>query len=85
MYQVEYSVRAIKTLKRVPANLRDRIMDKIDALAKNPRAPSVHVKKLKGREGYRLRIGDWRVLYDLDDDIMKVYVIDVGPRGGIYD
>ena len=42
------------------------------------------VKKLVGRDGYRLRVGDWRVLYFLDGQRLRVLVTEIGPRGGIY-
>ncbi|MDD2325253.1 MAG: type II toxin-antitoxin system RelE/ParE family toxin [Alphaproteobacteria bacterium] len=85
MYQVEYTPRAIKALRSLPANWRTRIVDKIDALALNPFAPNNNVTKLRGREGYRLRVGDWRILYDLDEGKIILLVIDIGARGGVYD
>jgi mRNA interferase RelE/StbE len=55
------------------------------ALAADPFARNPNIKKLTGREGYRLRIGNWRALYtiDLDDEVISVMVIK--PRGGAYD
>jgi len=47
-------------------------------LEENPRPPGS--KKLKGRAGYRLRIGDYRVIYEIEDNILRVIVIDVGHR-----
>jgi len=85
MYHVEYTPRAIKALRSLPANWRTRIVDKIDALALNPFAPNNNVKKLRGREGYRLRVGDWRILYDIDEGKIILLVIDIGARGGVYD
>ena len=84
MYQVEYSARAIKALKAIPPNWRERIFCKIETLAKNP-FESSNVKKLHGRDGYRLRVGDWRVIYEIDGGKIILLVIDIGPRGGIYD
>jgi len=51
-------------------------------LEENPRPPGS--KKLKGRAGYRLRIGDYRVIYEIEDNILRVIVIDVGHRKDIY-
>ena len=42
-------------------------------------------KKLTGRSGYRIRIGDYRVIYNIEDKILTVFVIDVGHRKDIYD
>jgi mRNA interferase RelE/StbE len=67
---------ADKDVKRLPANLRKRI---VTAIAK---LPAGDVKKLQGREGYRLRVGDFRVLYEVEGD--TITVLAVGPRGGIY-
>lgn len=44
-----------------------------------------NVKKLKGRDGYRLRVGDWRVVYDIHNGELVLLVIEIGPRGSIYD
>ena len=43
-----------------------------------------NVKKLVGRPGYRLRVGDWRVIYTLDAGRLVVRVLDIGARGGVY-
>jgi mRNA interferase RelE/StbE len=51
------------------------------AFADNPH-PSVH-KKLKGRDGYRIRVADYRIIYDIFDDVLMVDVIDLGHRGNI--
>ncbi len=60
------------------------IRDKLRQLATDPHASNNNVKKLQGREGYRLRVGDWRVIYEIHDDRLIVLVLDIGPRGGIY-
>jgi mRNA interferase RelE/StbE len=61
-----------------------RIRAKILALAQNPIASNNNVKKLTGVEGYRLRIGDWRVIYNLKRQILTVVVIRIGHRREIY-
>jgi mRNA interferase RelE/StbE len=85
MAQIRYTALALKALVRMPRNMVDRIRDKLAELAANPGAAR-NVKKLQGREGYRLRVGDWRVVYKLDSETgqLVVIVIDIGPRGGIY-
>jgi mRNA interferase RelE/StbE len=60
------------------------IRKKVREVADDP-AAARNVKKLTGRDGYRLRVGDWRVVYELDDGVLVLIVIDIGPRGGIYD
>jgi mRNA interferase RelE/StbE len=61
-----------------------RLRGKILALARNPLAPNNNVKKLVGIEGYRLRVGDWRILYTLRHEVLTVVVVRVGHRSEIY-
>ena len=64
-YSVEYTRDAVKALRAILANLRSHVLAKIASLAANPfTAPNV--RKLVGREGYRLRVGDWRLIYEID-------------------
>ena len=83
MYQIEYSKQSIRALRRMPANMAALIRSKIEGVAQDPLSAQ-GVKKLSGREEYRLRIGDWRMLYLLDGQRLRVLVTDVGPRVGIY-
>ena len=83
MYQIEYSRRSIRALRRMPANVAVLIRSKIEAVAQNPFGAQ-GVKKLVGRDAYRLRVGDWRVLYFLDGQRLRVLVMEIGPRGGVY-
>lgn len=84
MYSVAYSREAIRTLRRIPRNTSALIYAKIEALALNPRAPNNNVLALVGRPGYRLRVGDWRVIYDLDHGLRVLAVERIAPRGGAY-
>ncbi len=85
MYTVEYSRDAVRTLRRMPRNTADLIRSKIAALAVEPQAANNNVKALTGRPGFRLRVGDWRVIYDLDDGLRILAVERVAPRGGVYE
>ena len=85
MYSVEITRDAIKALRKMPRNVATLIREKIGALAINPYAPNNNVKKLKGSDDYRLRVGDWRVVYTLKDDRLVIVVIRIAPRGGVYD
>ena len=84
MHAIRYTAAALKALRRIPRNVADLIRQKVQEVAADP-AAARNVKKLKGREGYRLRVGDWRVVYDIEDGVLVLIVIDVGPRGVIYD
>ena len=87
MYQIEYQQQAIKTLLKIPrdrARLIRAKIDKIELLAQSPYSANNNVKKLEGIGGYRLRIGDWRVLYEIIDDRLIIVVLKIKPRGDAY-
>ncbi len=68
----------------MPANTSKLIRSKIEQLASDPSSQANNVKALKGEPGiYRLRVGDWRVIYTEEGDILAI--IKVAPRGGAYD
>lgn len=83
MFRIEYTRTALKTLKTMPRNLQAGIIAKVQQLAASPFNAS-NVKKLVGRNGYRLRVGDWRVIYEVDGDRLIVVVLAITPRGGAY-
>ncbi len=83
MAEVAYSKSAIKALRRAPANTAARIREKIEQLAQDPRVMAPNIKRLEGRQGYRLRVGNWRVIFERDGD--NLVILDIGPRGGIYE
>jgi mRNA interferase RelE/StbE len=81
-YQVFILRRAQKQLATLPKQNYSRIRDLMATLATNPRPSGC--KKLTGREGWRVRSGDYRVIYEIDDDQRRVTVLDVGHRKDIY-
>ena len=83
MKTITYSKSAIKTLRRLPTNVSARIVEKIDSYAADPAVLANNVKKLQGRDGYRMRVGDWRVVFDESDTVVDVLAI--GARSGIYE
>lgn len=83
MKTIAYSKSAIKTLRKLPANEAARIRAKVEQYATDPASQANNVKKLQGRDGYRLRVGDWRVIFDEDGNVIAI--LEIGPRGGIYD
>ena len=82
MKQIAYRRAAIRALRKMPTNTAKRIMGKIEAYAENPASQANNVKALKGRDGLSLRIGNWRVIMH-DGEVLDI--LDIGPRGGIYD
>ena len=83
MKEVTYSRAAAKALTRMPANDCKRIMEKIEQYADNPASLAANVTALKDRDGKRLRIGDWRAIFDETETAIAVLVI--GPRGSVYE
>ncbi|MBL8577436.1 MAG: type II toxin-antitoxin system RelE/ParE family toxin [Mesorhizobium sp.] len=84
MKKVAYSKDAIKTLSRMPANIARQIRSKIEQYADAPDSLTNNIKALKGAEGYyRLRVGDWRVIFSETGEIIAI--IRIAPRGGAYD
>ena len=81
-YQVSLKRSAEKELDALQANTRNRIIKHLLALEENPRPPGI--KKLQGEESYRLRVGDYRVLYTVDDKVKQVFVLAVGHRREVY-
>jgi mRNA interferase RelE/StbE len=81
MKKIAYSKQAIKTLTRIPHNEAQKIRSKIRQYAADPASLANNVKKMQGEDSYRLRVGDWRVIFDEDDVVIEV--INVGARGHI--
>ena len=81
-YQVTLKHAAEKELDALQANTRDRISKRLLALEDNPRPAGS--KKLQGEESYRLRVGDYRVLYTIDDKVKRVVILAVGHRREVY-
>jgi len=84
MYSIEFTRGAAKALAKMPRNLRELVHSKIEGLARDPFG-AANVKALVGQPGYRLRVGDWRVIYDVDSGRVVVRVLRVAPRGGAYE
>jgi mRNA interferase RelE/StbE len=81
-YRLFLLPRAQKELARLPTDSYERIRAAIRALAEQPRPPGC--RKLSGREGWRIRIGDYRVLYEIEDTPKTVTVVEVGHRRDVY-
>lgn len=81
-YAVRWTKQATKDVDRLGRKTRDRIIRAVEALAENPRGPNT--KPLRGSDDWRLRVGDFRVIYSIDDGVLVVLVLRVRPRGGAY-
>lgn len=83
MYQVVFRPAALRALESLPAKLQKRIVERVEALAQNPRPHGA--KRLVGMEGlYRIRVGDYRVLYRVEDEVLTILVVAVGHRREVY-
>lgn len=78
---IQYKPNARKGLRKLPPKDAEKIMDALESIARNE-TKSLDVKPLTGRDGYRLRIGKWRAIYEVEGDTLTV--LDIGPRGQIY-
>jgi mRNA interferase RelE/StbE len=84
-FKIELSNRSSKYLNKLDQPTRKRISNHLLILQENPRHPELDIKKLKGSTSlYRLRIGDYRVIYEIEDEILIVFVIKIGSRGDVY-
>lgn len=85
-YQLEFSHLVVKRLRKLPQDLRRRIRQRLDLLSADPRGAQLQASALKGRRGvFRLRIGEWRALYELDHRRRRVRVLEIGPGHDVYD
>lgn len=82
--EIRYTKAAIKALAKLPSNTAQLIQEKIRQYAAKPASLANNVKKLQGREDeWRLRVGDWRVIFNQDGVVMNV--LKVGSRGSVYE
>jgi mRNA interferase RelE/StbE len=78
-YRIEIARRAAKAVTSLDKPLRRKILAAIDALSDNPRPGGC--RKLAGQEAWRIRVGDYRVIYEIHDQVLLILVVDIGhPR-----
>jgi mRNA interferase RelE/StbE len=81
-YELTFAARATRDLRGIPKREVHRILRCIRSLQTDPRPPGA--KKLSGRDSYRVRQGDCRILYSIFDDVLLVEVIHIGHRKDVY-
>ena len=84
MYRINFIKVAAKTLQKMPRNTAKSIREKLELIATDPHANIPNAKKLQNRPGYRLRVGDWRVIYDIQNEQLVILVLKIAPRGEVY-
>ncbi len=82
-YTIEWSNKAKKSLRKLPPNIQNRIKEAVDNLA-NESKP-LGCKKLVGNTSYRIRVGNYRIIYDIEDDVLIITIIKIGHRKDVYD
>lgn len=81
-YSIVFKKSVTKDLRNIPKKDVERIIDAIQTLATDPRPPQS--RKLSGQERYRLRQGNYRILYTIEDDRLIICVVKIGHRRDIY-
>ena len=81
-YRIFFKKSVVKDFKVIPKKDLVKILERIEALAEDPRPPGC--EKLSGQQKYRLRQGQYRILYSVQDDELTVWVVKVGHRKDIY-
>lgn len=81
-YRVDLTSKARRQLSVLPKDVQKRIDLRLLALAGNPRPAGV--KKLQGQDRYRIRVGDYRVIYQIQDEVLLVLVVEIAHRREAY-
>ena len=82
-YRIELRPAAVRALRKLDPQIRLRVQGAIALLAQDPRPPAS--RPLKGRPGRRVRVGDYRIIYTVADDVLLVVVVTLGHRRDVYE
>ncbi|HEY9207277.1 MAG TPA: type II toxin-antitoxin system RelE/ParE family toxin [Candidatus Methanoperedens sp.] len=80
-YEIIFSDKAFNQLKKMEKNVQERIITVLERIRVRPEA---YVTKLVGDSGYKLRVGDYRIIMDIDNKILKILILKIGHRKNIY-
>jgi mRNA interferase RelE/StbE len=81
-YRVELRPAAVRALRKLDPQYRGRVQGALALLAQDPRPPGA--RTLQGRPGLRVRVGDYRIIYTVEDDVLLIVVVTVGHRREVY-
>lgn len=81
-YDIVFSDKALNQLKKMEKNVQERIIAVLERIRLRPES---YVTKLVGDPGYKLRVGDYRIILDIDNKILRILILKVGHRKNIYD
>jgi mRNA interferase RelE/StbE len=82
-YRIELRPAAARALRKLDPPIARRIQGAIALLAEDPRPPAS--RPLRGRPAHRVRVGDYRIIYTIHDDILLIVVVTIGHRRDVYD
>ncbi len=82
LYQVKLVSTAARQLRKLPPDVRTRIVTALDLLGGTPRPPSA--TQLVNSDYWRVRVGDYRIVYEIDDDVLLVLVLRIAHRRDVY-
>ncbi|HEY9782010.1 MAG TPA: type II toxin-antitoxin system RelE/ParE family toxin [Leptolyngbyaceae cyanobacterium] len=82
-YEVEITPAAKRQIKKLTKSIQQLIVERLEELVDNPRPPGI--VKMEGEENlYRVRVGDYRIIYEIQDSVLLIVVVKVGHRGNVY-
>lgn len=83
MYELIYSPAALKELEKLEHNIRERILITLERLRIRPE--SCDIKKLVGMQGYKFRVSDYIIIFDIENEKLLILVLQIGHRKNVYD
>jgi mRNA interferase RelE/StbE len=85
-YEVVFKKSALKDLQSLPQRIQQKVLDAVQLLSLNPYTELLQIKKMKGADAlYRVRIQDYRIIYLIENQIIKITIIKIGHRGEVYE
>jgi len=83
VHEIQYTRKALKGQRKIPSDVSDRFVRNFEQLAEG-NEEGLNIKALQGRDGFRMRVREWRAIYQIDGSRLVILVLDAGPRGDIY-
>lgn len=84
MFTLRYSKQALKILRKMPGGIASKIQAVMVCVAENPAAYQGGWKRLEGTDFWRLRVGSWRAICDVQNGELVILVLKIAPRGDVY-